>query len=122
MAGRVSHVETRRRARRFLLRRPADLSAGQPVDYVIKPAESQKYRIETKRASDALLVLFEDIDGEPRYLSGDDDSAQDRHAVIEDKLFAGRTYVARLRGYTDAERPPFRRGTVDRRLDRRETL
>jgi hypothetical protein len=77
----------------------ADLAAGQQVDYVLKPTESRKYQIETKGASDTLLLLFEDIDDKPRYLAGDDDSAEDRHAAIEYKLFAGRTYVARLRVY-----------------------
>ena len=33
----------------------------------IRPPSSRKYTIEAKGASDALLVLFEDIDGEPRY-------------------------------------------------------
>ena len=32
-------------------------------------------------------------------LAGDDDSAEDRHAAIEQKLFSGRSYVARLRVY-----------------------
>jgi Astacin (Peptidase family M12A) len=77
----------------------AELAAGEQVDFLIKPTDSRKYRIETRGASDAVLVLFEDIDGEPRYLAGDDDSAQDRHAVIEQRLFAGRTYIARLRVY-----------------------
>jgi len=77
----------------------SDLAAGQQVDYLIRPTESRKYRFDTKGASDALLVLFEDINGEPRFLSGDDDSAQDRHATIEYKLFSGRTYIARLRIY-----------------------
>jgi hypothetical protein len=46
----------------------ADLATGQQMDFAIKPTESRKYTIETKGASDALLVLFEDIDGVPRYL------------------------------------------------------
>lgn len=77
----------------------ADLAAGQQVDYAIKPSSSRKFRIETKGATDTLLVLFEEIDGEPRYLTGDDDSGDDRNAVIEYKLFAGRTYIIRLRLY-----------------------
>jgi len=77
----------------------ANLGAGQQIDHLIKPTESRKYRIESKGASDAILVLFEDLDGEARYLSADDDSAQDRHAAIDYKLFAGRTYIARLRVY-----------------------
>lgn len=77
----------------------ADLAAGQQIDYAITPTSSRKYTIETKGASDTLLVLFEDINGEPRFLAGDDDSGEDRNAKISYKLFAGRHYIARLRLY-----------------------
>lgn len=77
----------------------ADLAAGQQVDFAVKPTASRKYRIETKGASDTLLVLFEDINGEPRFLSGDDDSGEDRNASIAYKLFQGRSYIVRLRLY-----------------------
>jgi hypothetical protein len=76
-----------------------DLAAGQQIDYAIKPASSRKYTIETKGASDTLLVLFEDIDGQPRFLAGDDDSGEDRNASIVYKLFQGRSYIVRLRLY-----------------------
>jgi hypothetical protein len=74
-----------------------DLASGQQADFAIKPTASQKYTIETKGSSDAVLVLFEDINGVPRYLSGDDDSGEDRSASITYKLFQGRSYIARLR-------------------------
>jgi hypothetical protein len=73
------------------------LAAGQQVDFAIKPTSSRKYTIEAKGASDALLVLFEDINGTPRYLSGDDACGEDRSASITYKLFEGRSYLARLR-------------------------
>ena len=76
-----------------------DLAAGQQADFSIKPMASRKYKIETKGASDTLLVLFEDINGVPRYLSGDDDSGEDRNASITYKLFQGRNYIVRLRLY-----------------------
>lgn len=76
-----------------------DLAAGQQVDYAIKPTSSRKYTIETKGASDTLLVLFEDINGVARYLSGDDDSGEERNARIAYKLFQGRSYIVRLRLY-----------------------
>jgi hypothetical protein len=76
-----------------------DLAAGQQIDFAIKPNESRKYAIETKGASDALLVLFEDIDGEPRFLAGDDDSGEERNARLSYKLFKGRSYIVRLRLY-----------------------
>jgi hypothetical protein len=75
----------------------AELSTGQQVDFVIQPPASRKYTIETKGASDALLALFEDVNGVPRYLSGDDDSGEERTARITYKLFQGRRYIVRLR-------------------------
>jgi len=74
-----------------------DLAVGQQVDFMIEPGASRKYKIETKGASDTLLVLFEEIDGVPRYLAGDDDSGEDRNAAIVYKLFEGRKYIVRLR-------------------------
>jgi hypothetical protein len=77
----------------------AALTSGQQIDFAIRPTASRKFTIETKGASDTLLVLFEDINGEPRYLSGDDDSGEDRNASITYKLFEGRSYIVRLRLY-----------------------
>jgi hypothetical protein len=74
-----------------------ELASGQQADFAIKPTASRKYTIETKGASDAVLVLFEDVNGEPRYLAGDDDSGEERSASISHKLFAGRDYIARVR-------------------------
>jgi hypothetical protein len=73
------------------------LATGEQVDFTIKPAESRKYTFETRGAADALLVLFEEVNGVPRYLSGDDDSGEPRSASITCKLFAGRSYMLRLR-------------------------
>jgi hypothetical protein len=76
-----------------------DLAAGQQVDFVIQPPESRRYTIATKGGSDTLLVLFEEIAGQPRYLAADDDSGENRNASITYKLFTGRTYHVRLRLY-----------------------
>lgn len=73
------------------------LAAGKQADYAIRPEESRKYTVETKGGTDATLVLFEDVNGTPRYLAGDDDSGDERNAAINYKLFAGRNYIARLR-------------------------
>ena len=76
-----------------------DLAIGQQVDLVFKPTQSRKYTIATKGACDTLLTLFEQINGEPRFLAADDDSGEDRNASIRQKLFKGRTYFVRLRLY-----------------------
>ena len=75
----------------------AELATGQQIDFVIKPSASRKYTIETRGASDAVLVLFEDINGSPEYLTGDDDGGEERTAKINYKLFKDRTYIVRLR-------------------------
>jgi hypothetical protein len=80
-----------------------ELAAGQQLDFAIKPAQSRKYTIETKGATDTLMVLFEEIDGTPRELAGDDDSGEDRNAKIVHKLFKGRTYIVRLRVFYPGE-------------------
>jgi len=77
----------------------ADLKAGEQRDFVFKPTQSRSYTIATQGASDTLLALFEQVDAEPRFVVGDDDSGEDRNAQIRHKLFKGRSYVVRLRLY-----------------------
>jgi hypothetical protein len=77
----------------------ASLDAGQQMDFAVKPTESRNYRFDTKGASDTLLTLFEQVDGEPRFIAGDDDSGEERNASLAYKLFKGRSYVVRLRLY-----------------------
>ena len=80
-----------------------ELAAGQQIDYLIKPTETRKYRIETRGATDTLMLLFENFGDTPRYLSGDDDSSEDRNASITYRLFYGRTYTVRLRVYNPGQ-------------------
>jgi hypothetical protein len=76
-----------------------DLAAGQQVDFELRPTTSRTYQIGTFGASDTVMVLFEEINGRPRFLAGDDDSGTDRNASITTRLRAGRTYFLRLRLY-----------------------
>jgi hypothetical protein len=69
----------------------------------LKPTQSRRYTIATHGGSDTLLALFEQVDGEPRFITGDDDSGEDRNASIRQKLFRGRSYVVRLRLYYPGE-------------------
>jgi hypothetical protein len=80
--------------------RPLSLKAGEQADFVLAPDATRTYSVGTFGASDVVLVLFEQIDGEPVYLAGDDDSGEDRNALVEVKLQAGRRYVVRLRLYS----------------------
>lgn len=75
------------------------LSAGQQVDYIIKSEMSRKYTMQTFGTMDTVMVLFEDDNGTPIYLSGDDDSGTNYNSKIEYRLIEGRTYYLRLRLY-----------------------
>ena len=75
------------------------LSAGQQVDYIINPKVSRKYTMQTFGDMDMVMVLFEDDNGEPIYLAGDDDSGTNTNSKIENRLIKGRTYYLRLRLY-----------------------
>ncbi|MGK7913085.1 MAG: hypothetical protein AB4050_16650 [Synechococcus sp.] len=46
-----------------------------------------------------MMDLFEDIDGELRFVDGDDDSGTDTNAIIQVRLIKDKTYVLRIRLY-----------------------
>ena len=75
------------------------IAPGQQRNFLIKPTASRYYNLETFGTSDSVIVLFEEFDGEPRYLSADDDSGEDYNAHIRIKLFAGKRYILRIRLY-----------------------
>ena len=75
------------------------INSGEQLDFVIQPRVSRKYTIQSFGNMDTVMVLFEDVDGEPVYLSGDDDSATNFNARIEMRLMRGRTFYLRLRLY-----------------------
>lgn len=75
------------------------LKPGQQVDYAIKPDATRSYVLSTFGTADTVMVLFEEVNGELRYVAGDDDSGTDRNAQISAKMFQGRKYVVRLRLY-----------------------
>jgi len=76
-----------------------DVEPGSQKNLVISPEATRRYTIQTFGVSDTVIVLFEDIDGELRYLTGDDDSGIARNAKINVKLFRGREYILRVRLY-----------------------
>lgn len=75
------------------------IAPGEQLNFVIRPLASRKYTIQTFGASDTVIVLFEEIDGEPVFVTADDDSAQDTNARIRIKLHQGRKYILRIRLY-----------------------
>ncbi|RBQ17568.1 hypothetical protein DP939_24725 [Spongiactinospora rosea] len=83
--------------------RPLSLRPGEQADFLIEPDANREYTLRTFGPADVVTVLFEDVDGELRYLAGDDDAGQARNAELKVRLFKGRSYVARIRLYTSWE-------------------
>jgi hypothetical protein len=78
---------------------PLNISAGQQVDLRLLPKRSRLYEIRTFGRADVVIVLFEDVNGEMKYLGGDDDSGEDRNAYMKLRMSRGKKYVLRLRLY-----------------------
>ncbi|MFD3940794.1 M12 family metallopeptidase [Streptomyces sp. NPDC058611] len=76
------------------------LATGEQSDFAIVPAESRMYEIGTLGDSDVVMVLFEEVDGELRYFTAEDDSGADSNARLKVRLFEGRRYVLRTRLYS----------------------
>lgn len=77
------------------------LMAGDQKDFAVIPEHSRDYTFATFGRSDTVMVLFEDIDGDPVYVKGDDDSGFDRNARFSVRLIKGRKYKLRIRLYYD---------------------
>jgi hypothetical protein len=77
--------------------RPFSIAPGEQVNFRIEPDATRKYEIRTFGTSDVVMVLFEEDNGELRFRAGDDDSGEDRNALIEFRLLRGHKYVVRIR-------------------------
>ena len=75
------------------------LASKQQVDYRLAPTATRTYSVGTFGSSDVIMVVFEKVGDELTYVAGDDDSGEDRNALIQLKLTAGREYVVRTRCY-----------------------
>jgi hypothetical protein len=76
------------------------LGPAEQANYSITPTMTRNYTMQTFGGSDTVMVLFEDVNGDLRYVDGDDDSGTSRNARIAARLTAGQKYVLRLRMYT----------------------
>jgi hypothetical protein len=85
----------------------ASLDPGEQVNFYVRPTATRWYNFQTFGNSDTVMVLFEMIDGEPRYRSSDDDSGVNLNAQFEERLYAGRTYVLRIRLYWQHRKGDF---------------
>jgi hypothetical protein len=76
-----------------------NIAPAEQRNFVIRPDATRNYDFRTFGTSDTVMVLFEDVNGELRYRTGDDDSGEAYNASFRVKLFKGRSYVLRIRLY-----------------------
>jgi hypothetical protein len=76
-----------------------NIKPSEQRDFVFIAPSSRYFTFGTFGKMDTVMVLFEERDGELKYLSGDDDSGKDYNAKIMKRLSKGRKYVIRLRLY-----------------------
>lgn len=75
------------------------LSPGEQKDFNVLPTETRDYDFRTFGQSDTVMVLFEEDNGDFRYVEGDDDSGFNRNASFRVRLIKGKTYQLRIRLY-----------------------
>ncbi|MFI6208314.1 M12 family metallopeptidase [Streptomyces sp. NPDC051041] len=79
---------------------PLRLGPGEQADFTIEPPETREYTVGTFGDGDAVVVVFEERDGEPRYLAGRDDGGTPDNATIRARFVKGRRYFVRVRLYS----------------------
>ena len=75
------------------------IQPGEQKDFAVIPENSRNYTFSTFGRSDTVMVLFEDINGDPVFVKGDDDSGFNRNARFKVRLIKGRKYLLRTRLY-----------------------
>lgn len=79
--------------------RKLELEKGQTRVFEFKPKRTRTYRIGTFGTSDTVMVLFEVTAAGNVQIAGDDDSGEDRNALVTMRLQSGRTYQVGVRMY-----------------------
>jgi hypothetical protein len=79
--------------------RRIEIDPGEQLNFLIKPTYSRNYTIQSFGNLDTVMILFEERNGVPRYVDGDDDSGTSLNARIVSRLVYGRTYHLRIRLY-----------------------
>lgn len=79
---------------------PLGLGPGEQADFTVEPPETREYTVGTFGDSDTVVVVFEERDGEARYLTGRDDGGTPHNVTIRARLVKGRRYFVRVRLYS----------------------
>ena len=73
------------------------LSNGEQINFEFTAKETRTYSIQTFGIMDTVMVLSEVVSGENVYVSGDDDSGEERNSHIKIKLHKGKKYIINIR-------------------------
>lgn len=73
------------------------LTNGAQINFEFVPNETRTYTIQTFGIMDTVMILSEVINHENEYISGDDDSGEDRNSYIKQKLIKDKKYVINIR-------------------------
>jgi hypothetical protein len=79
---------------------PLRLGPGGQADFTVEPPETRTYTVGTFGDGDRVVVVFEERDGEPRFLAGHDDGGAPHDATLGVRLVKGRRYFVRVRLYS----------------------
>ena len=84
-----------------------NVASGSQADFLFEAAATRKYTVQSFGPCDTQIVLFEEVDRQWRYLGADDDSGEDRNAMITVRMRAARRYAIRVRlKYNPGGSPP----------------
>ncbi|EAR21982.1 hypothetical protein [Nitrococcus mobilis] len=75
------------------------LAPGEQKNFAVLPEATRDYTIRTFGEADSVMVLFEDQNGNLKFVEGDDDSGSELNAEMRVRLYQGRRYVLRIRLY-----------------------
>ena len=75
------------------------LDPGEQANFAVTPGATRRYTFATFGESDVVMALFEDRNGNPRFITADDDSGQNLNARFRVRLRRNRRYILRVRLY-----------------------
>lgn len=79
------------------------IAPGDQRDFIFNVPESRKYTFQTFGQSDSVMVLFEEDGSRLRFVAGDDDSGEEKNALIRVRLIQGRRYHVKIRLFHAAD-------------------
>jgi hypothetical protein len=74
-----------------------DLGIGETRTFIFEPTETRTYKIGTSGTADTTVVVFQKTVSGNVQLAADEDSGEDRNALVELKLNSGNTYEIGVR-------------------------